>query len=135
MREKKRISIIGFNANKPDIKFHHCQIHQGSRLIPYTQEEGYYYCTECGVPYNPSNTKSDTHITSRFSTIEGQKKIVSGRSRGQKDKEYYDLSGTKLPNNDPDIMRDIAEGHTIISYHTTEQIDNKEKEFTYVKKR
>ncbi len=94
-----------------------------------------YYCVECGVPYNPSNVKSDTHITSRFSTTQGGKKIVSGQSRGTRDKEYYSKDGTKLPKDDPDIIRDLAQGATIVSYHTTEPTDNKEKEFTYVKKR
>ena len=94
-----------------------------------------YLCPECGVPYNPSNVKSDTHITSRFNIRGGQPKIVSGRSRGQKDKEYYSKDGTKLPKDDPDILHDLAQGHMIVSYHTTEPTDNKDKEFTYVKKR
>ena len=135
MRDRKDITFIGFSKKDRDVKYYHCSIHQGSRLIPYTGEEGLYLCVECGIPYNPSEVKSDTHITSKFSTIQGQKQIISGKNRHDKDKEYYDLGGQKLPKDDPDILNDLAQGHTIVSYHTTEQIRKDNKDFSYMTKR
>ena len=137
MRQHK-FTIIGFNKHNKDVKYYHCQIHQGSRLIPFPEEEGYYYCTECGVPYNPSDVKSDTRITSRFATIEGgqQKPIQSAHNRSLKQKEYYDKSGHKLNKNDPDIMQDVAEGHTIEYYYTNEDLNsNKDTPPTYTVRR
>ena len=126
MRQKKPYSIIGLSKHNSDIKYYHCNIHQGARLQPYLEEEGYYYCTECGIPYNPNDTKSDTKITSRFAVGSTGTKITSGKNRSFKQKEFYDSIGNKIPKSDPDIMKDIAQGHTIISYETNEDLNPKE---------
>jgi hypothetical protein len=133
MREKKPYSIIGLNRKQSDIKYYHCQIHQGSRLIPYPEENGLYLCTSCGIPYNPNDLKSDTKITSRFAVSQGGTKISSGHNRSYKQKDYFDQSGHKLPKDDPDILRDIAAGRTIVYYNTTEETDKKESTYTIKK--
>ena len=126
MRSKKPYSIIGLSKHNSDIKYYHCNIHQGLRLQPYLEEEGYYYCSECGIPYNPNDTKSDTKITSRFAIGSTGTKITSGKNRSYKQKEYHDSVGNKIPKSDPDIIKDIAQGHTIISYETNEDLNPKE---------
>ena len=133
MREKKPYSIIGLNRKQSDIKYYHCQIHQGSRLIPYPEENGLYLCTSCGIPYNPNDLKSDTKITSRFAVAEGGAKISSGHNRSYKQKDYFDQSGHKINKQDPNIMADIAAGRTIVYYHTDEDLN--EKDTTYIVKR
>ena len=128
----KRFSIIGFNKNNKDpSKYYHCPIHQSTRLVPLANEEGMYQCPECGMPFNPSEVLSDTKITSRFSTTQGDRQIVS---LTKKEKVFYDKQGNKLPQNDPDILRDVASGHTIVSYHTTEDLET-DKPFRFTKKR
>ena len=134
VREKKPYSIIGLSKHNKDIQYYHCQIHQGSRLIPYLEEEGFYYCRDCGIPYNPNDTLSDTKITSRFSVGSTGTKIQSGKNRAYKQKEYYDQTGHKINKQDPDIMKDIAAGHTITYYHTDEDLNEKKETIYTVKK-
>ena len=122
MRSHKKPAILGFSKYKDKTQYYHCSIHQGARLLPMPGEEGLYWCPECGTPYNPSEVKSDTKITSRFQVIPTGKLIQSGKNRGSKDKDYYDKAGNKISKNDPDIMRDIAEGHTVVYYNTNEDI-------------
>ena len=134
MRSKKPYSIIGLSKHNSNIKYYHCNIHQGLRLQPYLEKEGYYYCTECGIPYNPNDTKSDTKITSRFAVGSTGTKITSGKNRSYKQKEYHDSVGNKIPKSDPDIMKDIAAGNTVVSYHTTE-IETDKKDAVYTVKK
>jgi hypothetical protein len=134
VRQKKPYSIIGLSKHNNDIKYYHCQIHQGSRLIPYPEEDGLYLCTDCGIPYNPNDTKSDTKITSRFGVGSMGTKITSGKNRSYKQKEYYDQTGNKINKQDPDVMKDIAAGRTVVYYHTNEDL-NEKKDATYTVKR
>ena len=78
----------------------------------------------CG-PIQTNEVKADTKITSRFAVTQG-KQIASGHNRSYREKSYYDKSGHKINPNDKDILFDLAQGHTIVDYHTTEDIDAKE---------
>ena len=128
-----KFTIIGFNKETNDpSRYYHCPIHQDVRLIPMSGEEGMFKCTECGLAFNPSEVFSETHITSRFSTIPNNKKIVS---LVKKPKKYYDKFGNELPTSDPDIMNDIAQGRTIVSYHTTEDIHADPNQTRIIRKR
>jgi hypothetical protein len=124
MREKKQPFILGLS--KPsNIKYLHCSIHLGARLIPYPEEEGWYQCPQGCGPIPPTEVASDTKITSRFAVTNG-KQIASGHNRSYREKSYYDKAGHKVNPNDPDIMQDIARGATIEYYHTTEDLNPKE---------
>ena len=124
MREKKTPFILGLS--KPsNVKYLHCPVHLGARLIPYPEEEGWFQCPlGCG-PIPPTEVASDTKITSRFAVTKG-KQIASGHNRSYREKQYYDKSGHKINKNDPDIMQDIAAGRTIEYYHTTEDVNPKQ---------
>jgi len=124
MREKKTPFILGLS--KPsNVKYLHCPVHLGARLIPYPEEEGWFQCPlGCG-PIPPTEVASDTKITSRFAVTKG-KQIASGHNRSYREKQYYDKSGHKINKNDPDIMQDIAAGRTIEYYHTTEDLNPKQ---------
>ena len=124
MRDKKKPFILGLS--KPsNVKYLHCPVHLGARLIPYPDEEGWYQCPlGCG-PIPPTQTASDTKITSRFAVKTSGKQIASGHNRSYREKQYYDKTGVRLPKDDKDILQDLARGTTIVSYHTTEQLDPK----------
>ncbi len=135
MRARKKAAIIGFSKYKDKAQFYHCQIHQGTRLVPYPGEEGLYQCPlGCG-PVNPSNVLSDTKITSRFNVQPISTQVVSGKNRSHRDKEFYDQTGNKINAADPDVMQDIAAGRTVVYYHTDEDLGPKKETFTHIKKR
>jgi len=125
MREKKTPFILGLS--KPsNVKYLHCPVHLGARLIPYPEEEGWYQCPlGCG-PIPPTEVASDTKITSRFAVKTSGKQIASGHNRSYREKQYYDKSGHQINKNDPDIMQDIVAGRTIEYYHTTEDLNPKQ---------
>jgi hypothetical protein len=125
MREKKTPFILGLS--KPsNVKYLHCPVHLGARLIPYPEEEGWFQCPlGCG-PIPPTEVASDTKITSRFAVKTSGKQIASGHNRSYREKQYYDKSGHKINKNDPDIMQDIVAGRTIEYYHTTEDLNPKQ---------
>ena len=124
MREKKTPFILGLS--KPsNVKYLHCPVHLGARLIPYPEEEGWFQCPlGCG-PIPPTEVASDTKITSRFAVTKG-KQIASGHNRSYREKQYYDKSGHQINKNDPDIMQDTVAGRTIEYYHTTEDLNPKQ---------
>src|SRR6185369_2550595 len=126
MRDKKTPFILGLS--KPsNVKYLHCPVHLGARLIPYPEEEGWFQCPlGCG-PIPPTEVASDTKITSRFAVTKG-KQIASGNNRSYKEKKYHDKAGHKINKNDPDIMQDIVVGRTIEFYHTTEDLNPKAKQ-------
>jgi hypothetical protein len=134
-----KFTMIGFSKRKDDpSKYYHCQIHQESRLLPMPGEEGMYRCPQCGLPYNASNVKSDTKITSKFSVEPNPKKLLSLREKP--DKKYYDAQGNEIPKSDKEAMLDLAQGRTIVQYRTTEDMteDKIKKEpysYHHVKKR
>ncbi len=128
MREKKPIFVLGLNLKEPNIKHLHCPQHPGARLIPYPEEEGWYQCPSGCGPIPPTETASDTKITSRFAVGPKGKQIASGHNRSYREKQYYDKSSHQVNKNDPDIMKDIADGHTIVEYHTNEEVNPKTKE-------
>ena len=125
MREKKTPFILGLS--KPsNVKYLHCPVHLGARLIPYPEEEGWFQCPlGCG-PIPPTEVASDTKITSRFAVKTSGKQIASGHNRSYREKQYYDKSGHQINKNDPDIMQDIVAGRTIEYYHTTEDLNPKQ---------
>ena len=124
MREKKEPFVLGLNKES-NVKYYHCPIDQGARMLAYPGEEGLYQCPICGMISNPSEVKADTRITSKFAVTQG-KQIASGHNRSQGQKRYYDKAGHEINPNDKDIMYDLAQGHTIEYYHTTEDINAKE---------
>lgn len=91
----------------------------------------------CG-PIPPTQTASDTKITSRFTVKTSGRQIASGHNRSYREKQYYDKTGVRLPKDDKDILQDLARGATIVSYHTTEDLNanaKDKKEYRHIVKR
>jgi len=138
LRDKKTPFILGLS--KPsNVKYLHCSIHQGARLIPYPEQEGWFQCPMGCGPIPPTQTASDTKITSRFTVKTSGRQIASGHNRSYREKQYYDKTGVRLPKDDKDILQDLARGATIVSYHTTEDLTantkDRTKEYRHIVKR
>ena len=107
-----KFNLIGFNFRKSDkIEYKQCVIHPGSRLIQSTEDPTLLLCTECGTPYLEKDTATEEQIHSMFGPSSNKSKIVQPR----KQKKFFDQSGNEI--NDPDLIQDILQGKTVISYH------------------
>ena len=107
-------NLIGFNFNNYSMvdtsKWKHCVVHPGSRLISKLDEPGTLYCPLCGTPYRPNDTTSE-EIFQPTADPKNQTKIFTAKSK----KKYYDKQGNEI--NDEQVLKDMANGKTIISYH------------------
>jgi hypothetical protein len=109
-----RFNIIGFDfqkySNIDPQKWKHCVIHPGSRLISKPDEPGVLMCPLCGTSYLPKDTISEENFEPTVNP-KTQTKIFTTKSK----KKYYDEKGNEI--NDEQLLKDMASGKTIISYH------------------
>lgn len=99
-------------------KWKHCIVHPGIRLVSKPDEPGVLYCTQCGTPY----VLKDTISEERFEAGHGPK-TQTRIFTVKKAKKYYDQKGNEI--NDEQLLKDIANGAHVISYH--EQESGKER--------
>jgi hypothetical protein len=108
-----KFNLIGFDfqnySNIDPQKWKHCIVHPGTRLISKLDEPGTLWCPQCGTPYVPKDTISDENFRPSASPKK-QTKIITTKRR----KKYYDKQGNEI--NDEQLLKDIANGRTVISY-------------------
>lgn len=141
MQNDKRFNLIGFGLSKHGWRWQddgcgpveepirHCVIHIGRRLLR-SEDPAVMFCPECGMRYNLNlNEAPPGEDTLKTKIPVNQKpKIISGK--GRRKKRYTDKFGTEV--NDPDLIRDIQAGVTVVSYR--EQKSGKEKKVHVVRK-
>ncbi len=72
-------------------------------------------------------------LAAKIDPLHTKPEIISGKSGAMSlnsRKKRYDELGNEINPNDKDIMNDIAQGHTIVAYHTDEDLNNKEDTYT-----
>jgi uncharacterized Zn finger protein (UPF0148 family) len=85
-------------------------IHPGSRLISKLDEPGILMCPQCGTTYLPKDTISEENFEPSASP-KTQTRIMTPKKK----KKHYDKQGNLV--NDEQLLKDIASGKTVISYH------------------
>lgn len=109
-----KFNIIGFGLQNystiPNDHWKHCVVHPGSRLISKPDEPGILMCPQCGTTYQPKDTISEERFDPS-ATPKTQTKIITPK----KSKKYYDKNGNEI--NDEQLLKDIANGVHVISYH------------------
>jgi hypothetical protein len=108
-----KFNIIGFGLNYSNIdpsRWKHCVVHVGTRLISKPDEPGTLFCPLCGTSYLPNDTISEERFDPS-ATPKSQTRIITPKSK----KKYYDKQGNLI--NDEQLLKDIANGKTVISYH------------------
>lgn len=107
-------NLIGFNFPNSSMvdtsKWKKCVAHPGSRLISKLDEPGVLYCPLCGTSYLPKDTLSEERFDPS-ATPKNQTKIIQPKKK----KKYLDESGNEI--NDAQLLKDIANGAHVISYH------------------
>jgi hypothetical protein len=107
-------NLIGFNFPNYSMvdtsKWKKCVVHPGSRLISKPDEPGVLMCPLCGTSYLPKDTISEERFDASASP-KSQTKIFTAKSK----KKYYDKRGNEI--NDEQVLKDMANGMNIISYH------------------
>ena len=107
-----KFNIIGFGMNYSNVdtsKWKHCVVHPAMRLVSKLDEPGVLWCPQCGTSYQPNHTTID-EIFEPNASPKSQTKIFTAK----KTKKYYDKQGNEI--NDPQVLKDMASGKTIISY-------------------
>jgi uncharacterized Zn finger protein (UPF0148 family) len=109
---EKRFNLIGFDFQRysiiPPEKFKHCIVHPGIRLVSKPDEPGVLWCPKCGTTYLEKDTSTEERIKPKHT--KQQTKIIQAK----KSKKYYDKQGNEI--NDETLLKDIANGKTVISY-------------------
>ncbi|HJR84992.1 MAG TPA: hypothetical protein VJ772_06440 [Nitrososphaeraceae archaeon] len=107
-------NLIGFNFPNSSMidpsKWKKCLVHPGTRLISNPDEPGLLMCPLCGTSYQPNHTISDENFEPT-ANAKSQTKIFTAKSK----KKYYDKQGNEI--NDEQLLKDMASGKTVISYH------------------
>jgi uncharacterized Zn finger protein (UPF0148 family) len=115
-----RFNLIGFNFQrsstwhpKKSCPWHHVT------LIPKQNDKGEYQtgflvCPQCGSTFAEYDNETPTEeaMSTKFKKTKPQ--IISAKRRKKK---YYDQQGNKINPEDKEIMQDIQQGKTVISYH------------------
>lgn len=117
-------NLVGFERYRIDTKqYRHCSIHTYKRLLESNTDPNLLFCPECGSEYKIEETSIDQTIESKFGTA-NQTKIVSAKSRR---KRFFDSQGNEINQQDKDIMADLAQGKTVISYSEQNHDESKDK--------
>ena len=109
-----KFNLIGFSDKQVTAKNRTCIIHQGTTLIPHTEQPDLLFCPLCGTSYQPKDTAVNERFNPKFGPS-NKTAIVTAKKK----KKYYDKSGNEIT--DPTLIQDILQGVTVISYH--EQIE------------
>jgi hypothetical protein len=125
-----KFNIICFGSNYSNIdpsKWKHCVIHPGIRLTSKPDEPGVLWCTHCGTPYVPKDAISDENFEPTTGP-NSQTKIITPKKK----KKYYNKQANI---NNEQLLKDIANGMNVISYHEYKTEGDPKKPKRYVVKK
>src|SRR5687768_9870319 len=113
-----KFNLIGFGWPQTPKEYRHCIVHPGSRLIP-NVEQGVLFCPLCGTNYLEKDTSTEERFIPKFGPQSSTTRIMTPK----KDKKYFDQSGNEI--NDEQLLKDMAQGAHVISYHEYKSGDDK----------